>query len=145
MNTIRPNKSPRIKERVSGKLAGPILLGTSLDNQQRIYMFSFSEVIVCDWLTHDENWLQTNLVIDKSSGRCFPKGSVRDITVSAWPCSMSDHSEEDGGWAVDGWRAIPVEEVDGEYIQITLKVAIRGVGSRLNRFGYMWVAYTTAI
>ena len=150
MNDTHSHSFLKVKGSVSGKLTGPIgpiPLGGSIEKGDFIYIVSFSEVIVCDWPCREEIWVREPLVIPKSSGYAFAPGAIKGIQLAARPCSMSSHSDEDSGWAVDGWKAEVISEAlsSCDYIQVTLAIAIQGKGTRLHRFGYMWTAYVSEI
>lgn len=134
------DRAPRIKSVESAQLTGPIPIGPNPYGATAY--FTFSGIVVCDWLSAAGYWLRDDLKIPKSGGRGFPFQSVKHVHVLAWPCAMTDYSTEDGGWAVDGWRA-ECDSSDGhaDYIDIILHVAVRGEGARLNRIGYTWTAY----
>jgi hypothetical protein len=126
---------PEIKQRFSRQLTGPIPLGGNFT------LVSFTEIVGCDWYSRDDQWTRSSLIIEKSGDYRFPPHSIRHIQVAAWPCSMSSHSEEDSGWAVDHCNALAVAYSDGDYMQVTLSIAISGIGTHFNRFGYAWTAY----
>lgn len=133
---------PHIKSVESAQLTGPIPIGPNPYGATAYY--TFSGIVVCDWLCRGGRWLRDELRIGKSGGRAFPFQSVKHAHVVAWPCALTDYSTQDGGWAVDGWR-VECDRSDGhnDFIDVVLHVAVRGEGARLNRIGYTWTAYVT--
>lgn len=140
-NQTIDDSKPRIKQVLSSQLTGPIEIGANPYGATAYY--TYSEILVCDWLSRVGRWNRSELVIAKSSGRTFPLNSIKHVHMVAWPCSITDYLTEDGGWAVDEWRVDVLcnEESNIDSIQVILKVAVRGEGARLNRVAYTWTAY----
>lgn len=133
---------------MSGRLVGPIgplaLAPAPTADQwsgQAISIYSFSEVLVCDYSPPRSTWVRTEL--KWVSKPAFPRDSVRreDVQLSAWLCSMSGYGEEDTGWSVDRWDCDIIQRDDGDHIRVVLRVAVGGKGARLNRIGYSWTAF----
>lgn len=127
---------------MSGRLVGPIGPLLLAQNQgQTLSIYSYSEVLVCDYSPQRPSWVRGELTWVSSPG--FPRGALKreHVTVCAWLCSLSGHGEEDTGWSVDKWDCDIVQKGDGDHIRLVLSVAIGGRGARLNRIGYTWTAY----
>ncbi len=131
---------PQIKRRDAIQHTGPISVGSNPYGATA--KFTFSEIITCDWLSLDGRWHREPLVIERSGDRAFGFQTVKHVHLVAWPCAMTDYSTEDGGWAVDSWSATWQSHQDkGDTITVTLDIAVRGEGARLNRVAYLWTAY----
>jgi len=147
MSGRRSHEPLKVHERYSSQAVGPIgplLLGPNRDGASSLQIYSFSEIIVCEYSPPSANWVRSWLrVSSPPEGPRFPKDSVKHILLSAWLCSVSGHGEEDTGWAVDEWKAdaVPMRGDDHEHIQVSIRVAVGGKAARLNRIGYMWTAY----
>jgi hypothetical protein len=118
------------------------VIGGSLQGSA-LYIYSFSEVLVCDYSPPVPRWVRPILV--HKSAPAFPAGSLKKehIQLSAWLCSLSGHGEEDTGWSVDEWDCDVLTDGDGEHVRVTFHVAVGGKGARLNRIGYTWTAYVS--
>lgn len=139
---------PRVRNRISGTLFGPIgpFVAQSEKDSGPSYMYSFSEIVMCEWfsLRGGDQWLAQSLVIPvhERGGPYFTAGSIKQVQVAAWP-SSTYHNTEEAGCAVDEWDAQIVSHRSGDFIQVTLRIAIAGRGTRLNRVGYQWWAYSS--
>lgn len=140
---LRRSHDPlQVRETMSGRLVGPIGPLLLAQNQgQALSIYSYSEVLVCDYSPQRPSWVRGELTWVSSPG--FPRGALKreHVTVCAWLCSLSGHGEEDTGWSVDKWDCDIVQKGDGDHIRLVLSVAIGGRGARLNRIGYTWTAY----
>jgi hypothetical protein len=139
-----------IQEKVGARLTGPvgpIPVGMRSEQSATLYIYQFSEILVCDYLSEGEEWVRTPLEIKRSSDLRFPRGTVQHIHMMAWLCAMSCYypfDAENVGWAVDNWNAEPKtyqEDPEGEYINVTISVGAGPKGSRFNRIGYSWTVY----
>ena len=150
MARSRAQRPPRILNRRATKLLGPLgpLPWASSGGVTQLFMYSFSEVLMCEWVCTDgEDWERKQLVVDMNERACppFKSGAVQFVQMMAWPCSMSHNGEEDAGWAIDSWEATVERGKKGDVIQIALDLAITGEGTRMNRIGYSWTAYVSQI
>ena len=143
-----------IQERGGGNLTGPIgpiPVGINLDQSTALYIYQFSEVLVCDYLSEGEEWVRTQLEVKYSGDVRFPRGAIKHVHVIAWLCAMSSYypfDAESVGWAVDNWSATPAASSDdpnSEFMSVNVAVAAGPKGSRFNRIGYSWTIYTTAV
>jgi hypothetical protein len=146
---------PQVLTRGSQYFVGPICGLWTLDKNDRqtnegskkidLYVYSLTEIIVCEWLSVTaDNLLEKRLVVrpDELCGPYFDSQEhIRSYALSAWPCSIAHHSEEDAEWAIDVCNARPQQMKTGLYankwyVEIQFHLAIRGVGTRFNRIGY---------
>ncbi len=108
---------------------------------------AFSEVVLIEWSCRDEEWIRfdsqknNEFIIRRSGNRSFSKGSIAHVHLVAWLCSFSNYNEEDSGWAIDGWKYSLEDDGDQASITIHLDLSIRGIGTRMNRIGYSWIAF----
>jgi hypothetical protein len=129
---------------------GPIPLGLTPAETKSLYIYTFSEVIICDFLSTEDRWTHEPLVVRKSGDCQFPRGSIMHIHAMAWLCSVGGYypfDAENIGWAVDGWEAQAdtyEDEPEIEYIKLRLNVGLGSKGSCLSRIGYTWTAFTSA-
>lgn len=130
-----------IKGKVSSQFTGPIGIGKN--PYDATSYCSFSEMIVCDWSSRRAGWQKGRVIISRSSDFVFPSNSIKHVQLSAWPCAITEYITDDGGWAIDKWAVEKTVDNQGnrDYVKVTLYVAVRGGGARLNRLGYSWQAY----
>jgi hypothetical protein len=136
------------KYREATWLVGPVAAEGRYEREDSIfdlkYTYTYSEIIVCDWLSRSDTWERGKLVVRNPSPLPVSADRVATIPMTAWLCSLANYGTEDGGWAIDAWEAVAIPDEANPskcYVEARIAVALRGICARLNRVGYSWTLY----